>query len=172
MAVQSGVILEQIQKAAKENDLFFPLNFGAKGSCQIGDCISTNAGGIRVLRYGMTRQQILGLEVVLPNGQIITSLKQLLKDNSGYDLKQLFIGAEGTLGIVTKAVLKLQEIPVSRNSAFLAFNNFEKVIDFLKFIEKGLHGQLNAFEFMEKSAYRTLTSSETLWKSIKLFTAH
>jgi len=120
----------------------------------------------------MTRQQILGLEVVLPNGQIITSLKQLLKDNSGYDLKQLFIGAEGTLGIVTKAVLKLQEIPVSRNSAFLAFNNFEKVIDFLKFIEKGLHGQLNAFEFMEKSAYRTLTSSETLWKSIKLFTAH
>lgn len=164
LTVQSGAILEHIQIMAKENDLFFPLNFGAKGSCQIGGCISTNAGGIRVLKYGMTRQQVLGLEVVLPNGQILSSLKQMVKDNSGYDLKQLFIGAEGTLGIVTKAVLKLQEIPTSRNSAFVAFDDFDRVIDFLKFAEQGLAGQLSAFEFLDKSSYETLTATETTWR--------
>lgn len=164
MTTQAGVILEQIQEIAKEHDLFFPLNFGAKGSCQIGGCISTNAGGIRVLKYGMTRQQVLGLEAVLPNGLIVSSLKKMVKDNSGYDLKQLFIGAEGTLGIVTKAVLKLQEIPVSRNSAFVAFNDFAKVVQFLKYIEKGLAGQLSAFEYLEQSAYQTLTAEETMWQ--------
>ncbi|WP_397363875.1 FAD-binding oxidoreductase [Olleya sp. R77988] len=164
MTVQSGIILEEIQNLAKENDLFFPLSFGAKGSCQIGGCISTNAGGIRVLKYGMTRQLVLGLEVVLPNGEVISSLKQMLKDNSGYDLKQLFIGAEGTLGIVTTAVLKLEEIPVSRNSVFLAFSQFEKIIRFLKLVKKGLGGQLSAFEFIERSAYETLTNNESMWK--------
>lgn len=164
MTVQAGMILEEIQNLAMENDLFFPLSFGAKGSCQIGGCISTNAGGIRVLKYGMTRQLILGLEVVLPDGQIISSEKQMLKDNSGYDLKQMFIGAEGTLGIVTKAVLKLEEMPSSRNSAFLAFSEFDKIISFLKVIKKGLGDQLSAFEFMEKRTYEALTNEESIWK--------
>ena len=117
MTVETGVILESIQNAASDKDLLFPLNFGAKGSAQIGGIISTNAGGLRVLRFGMTRHLVLGLEVVLADGTILSSLKKIIKDNAGYDLKQLFIGSEGTLGIVTKAVLRLHELPKSRVSA-------------------------------------------------------
>ena len=157
MTVQSGVILEEIQNEAKRNDLLFPLNFGAKGSSQIGGCISTNAGGLRVLRFGMTRALILGLEVVLMNGTVIESMKKIIKDNSGYDLKQLFIGSEGTLGIVTKAVLKLIEIPVSRNSAFIGLNDFDKILQFLRFVDKGLAGSLSGFEFIEQYCYQTMT---------------
>jgi len=165
MTVQSGVILQNIQEAAQSNDLFFPLNFGAKGSAQIGGCISTNAGGLRVLRYGMTRNLVLGLEVVLPDGTILSSIKKILKDNSAYDLKQLFIGSEGTLGIVTKAVLRLQELPKSRNSAFVAFNDFEKIINFLKFIDKGLSGALSGFELIWKSTFQKLTTPPSLLKA-------
>jgi len=138
ITVQAGVILENAQIKAKDNDLLLPLNFGAKGSAQIGGIISTNAGGLRVLRYGMTRNLVLGLEAVKMDGTIISSMKKITKDNSAYDIKQLFIGSEGTLGIITKAILKLTELPKSRNSAFLAFNSFEKVCDFLKYIDKGL----------------------------------
>ena len=106
ITVQAGVILEHVQQAADKEGLLFPLNFGAKGSAQMGGIIATNAGGLQVLRYGMTRQLVVGLEAVLPDGTVISSLKKLIKDNSGYDLKQLFIGSEGTLGIVTRAVLR------------------------------------------------------------------
>lgn len=157
MTVQGGVILEEIQNEAKRNDLLFPLNFGAKGSSQIGGCISTNAGGLRVLRFGMTRALVLGLEVVLMDGTIIQSMKKIIKDNSGYDVKQLFIGSEGTLGVVTKAVLKLIEIPVSRNSAFIGLNDFDKILQFLRFIDKGLAGSLSGFEFIEKYCYQSMT---------------
>ena len=98
---QSGVIIEDLINAASEKNLLLPLNFGAKGSAQIGGAISTNAGGLRVFKFGMIRHMILGLEVVLPDGTILSSMKKILKDNSGYDLKQLFIGSEGTLGVVT-----------------------------------------------------------------------
>lgn len=158
MTVQSGVILENIQLAAKENELLFPLNFGAKGSAQIGGCISTNAGGLRVLRFGMTRALILGLEVVLMDGTIINSLKKIVKDNSAYDLKQMFIGSEGTLGVVTKAVLKLIEAPKSRNSAFLAFDDYEKVVSFLKFIDKEMAGALSGFEVIWQKSYEVMTA--------------
>ena len=104
---ESGVILEDLINAAKEKDLLLPLNFGARGSAQIGGAISTNAGGLRVFKYGMTRNLVMGIEAVLPDGTIISSLKKLMKDNSGYDLKQFFIGSEGTLGVVTKVVLRL-----------------------------------------------------------------
>ena len=104
ITVEAGAILENVQKVVEEEGLLFPLNYGAKGSAQIGGAISTNAGGLQVIRFGMTRQLIIGLEVVLANGEILSSLKKIIKDNSGYDLKQLFIGAEGTLGVVTKAV--------------------------------------------------------------------
>jgi len=164
MTVQAGVILENVQNAAKENELFFPLNFGAKGSAQMGGIISQNAGGLRVLRYGMTRNLILGLEVVLMDGTILNSMKKIIKDNSAYDLKQLFIGSEGTLGIVTKAVLKLQEEPKSRNSAFLAFNEFDKVVNFLKFIDQGLAGSLSGFELIYDITYQTLTSDPSPYK--------
>jgi FAD/FMN-containing dehydrogenase len=103
MTVEAGVVLKEIQDAADRHNRFFPLSLGAEGSCQIGGNISTNAGGVQVLRYGNTRAQILGLEVVLPDGQVWNGLRGLRKDNTGYDLKQLFIAGEGTLGLVTKA---------------------------------------------------------------------
>ena len=158
ITVQAGVILEVVQNAAKENDLLFPLNFGAKGTAQIGGVISTNAGGLRVFRFGMTRTMVLGLEAVLPDGSIISSLKKIIKDNSGYDLKQLFIGSEGTLGIVTRAVLKLVEAPKSRSSAFVAFDKYEKVITFLKYMDRGLAGTLSGFELIWGNAYQFMTS--------------
>jgi len=164
MTVESGVILESIQLSAKERDMLFPLNFGAKGSAQIGGCISTNAGGLRVLRFGMTRNLILGLEVVLADGTVLTSLKKILKDNSGYDLKQLFIGSEGTLGIVTKAVLRLQELPKSRNSAFIGINKFENIIALLKLSDKILSGSLSGFELIWKDTYQCLTTPPSLLK--------
>lgn len=157
MTVQSGVILQNIQEAAKEKELLFPLNFGAKGSAQIGGCISTNAGGLRVLRFGMTRALVLGVEAVLMDGRIINSMKKIIKDNSAYDLKQIFVGSEGTLGIVTKAVLKLVEAPKSRNSAFLAFDDYQKLVAFMKFIDRGLAGALSGFEVIWRASYEVMT---------------
>jgi len=164
ITVEAGVILEDIHNATKEKGLLFPLNFGAKGSAQIGGVISTNAGGLRVLRYGMTRQLILGLEVVLADGTILSNLKKILKDNSGYDLKQLFIGAEGTLGVITKAVLRLQEMPTSRCSALVGFNDYSNVIKFLKFADKELAGTLSGYELIWKDTYEILTTEPSLLK--------
>ncbi len=158
MTVQAGVVLENAQLAAKEKNLLFPLNFGAKGSAQVGGIISTNAGGLKVFRYGMTRNLVLGLEAVLADGTIISSLKKIIKDNSGYDLKQLFIGSEGTLGIVTKAVLKLVEAPKSRTSAFVAFDEYDRVVDFLKYMDAGLAGTLSSFELIWQETYKAMTS--------------
>ena len=118
--VESGVVLQQLHRAAEERELMFPLDLAAKGSCQIGGNLSTNAGGINVLRYGNARELVLGLEVVLPDGRIWNGLSKLRKDNTGYDLKQLFIGAEGTLGIITAAVLKLFPTPGRRHTALVA----------------------------------------------------
>jgi len=158
MTVQAGVILEAAQMAASGRNLLFPLNFGAKGSAQIGGIISTNAGGLKVFRYGMTRNLVLGLEAVLADGTIISSLKKIIKDNSGYDLKQLFVGSEGTLGIVTKAVLKLVEAPKSRISAFVAFDEYDRVVDFLKYMDAGLAGTLSSFELIWQETYKAMTS--------------
>ncbi len=158
MTVQAGAILERVQLAAKEKNLLFPLNFGAKGSAQIGGAISTNAGGLRVVKFGMTRNLVLGLETVLADGTIISSLKKIIKDNSAYDLKQLFIGSEGTLGIITKAVLKLVEAPKSRVSAFIGLNHYDKVVELLKFMDSALAGTLSGFELMWQPTYMGLTS--------------
>ena len=117
MVVEAGCILQDIHTAAEENGLYFPLNLAAKGSCSIGGNLSTNAGGINVLRYGTTRDLCLGLEVVLLGGKVMNLLTPLRKDNTGYDLKQLFIGAEGTLGIITAASLKLS--PSQRRARLL-----------------------------------------------------
>lgn len=120
MTVEAGCILQNIQAAADEADRLFPLSLGAEGTCQIGGNLSTNAGGINVLRYGNARDLVLGLEVVLPDGQIWNGLRALRKDNTGYDLKHLFVGGEGTLGIITAAVLKLFAKPRDRVTAFAA----------------------------------------------------
>jgi len=159
MTVQAGVILEHIHDAASAQDLLFPLNFGAKGSAQIGGVIATNAGGLRVLKYGMTRQLVLGLEAVLMDGTIISSMKKIIKDNSAYDLKQLFIGSEGTLGVITRAVLKLEEAPSSRNAAYAGFNDYDKVVSFLKYMDSKLAGKLSGFELLWKNSYMQMTST-------------
>lgn len=157
LTVQAGVILENAIDAVAEKNLFLPLSFGAKGSAQVGGVVSTNAGGLRVFRYGMTRQMVLGLEAVLADGTIISSLKKIIKDNSGYDLKQLFIGGEGTLGIITKVVFRLQEKPQSRSSAIVGIHHYEQVIQMLKFMEKGLAGTLTGFELMWQRTYQAMT---------------
>ena len=158
---ESGVILEDLINACKEKDLLLPLNFGARGSAQIGGAVSTNAGGLRVFKYGMTRNLVLGTEAVLPNGTVINSLKKLIKDNSGYDLKQIFIGSEGTLGIVTKVVLRLYELPTSRLTAMSAINSYDNVIKLLKHLEKNLSGNLSGFELLWNSTYKTMVSEKT-----------
>ncbi len=158
ITVQAGVILENIHNAAAEKKLLFPLNFGAKGSAQIGGIISTNAGGLRVLKYGMTRQLILGLEAVTSDGTIISSMKKIIKDNSAYDIKQLFIGSEGTLGVITKAILKLEEAPQSRNAAYIAFNQYDHVVKFLKYMDSSLAGKMSGFELIWKNSYQQMTS--------------
>ena len=158
MTVQAGTILENIHLAAQESSLLFPLSYGAKGSAQIGGAISTNAGGLRVLKYGMTRSLVLGLEIVLANGTILSSLKKIIKDNSGYDLKQLFIGSEGTLGIVTRAILKLEEAPISRVSALVGMDNYTQVIQLLKYLDAGMAGTLSGFELIFQETYAGMTN--------------
>src|SRR5690606_32303236 len=119
MTVEAGTVLEKIHEAAAAADRIFPLTLGSQGSCQIGGNLSTNAGGTAVLAYGNTRDRVLGLEVVLPTGGGWDGLRALRKDNTGYDLKQIFIGAEGTLGIITAAVLKLFPKPKAQEVAFV-----------------------------------------------------
>lgn len=131
MTVEAGCVLADIQAEAERVDRLFPLSLGAEGSCQIGGNISTNAGGVAVLRYGNMRDLVLGLEVVLADGRIWDGLRALRKDNTGYDLKQLFVGAEGTLGIVTAAVLKLFPLPKDVQTAFVALRDLDAAIELL-----------------------------------------
>ncbi len=153
MVVQAGVPLQRIQQEAQRNDLSFPLDLGARGSCVIGGNIATNAGGNRVLRFGMARELVLGLEVVLADGTIISSLNKMLKNNAAYDLKHLFIGSEGTLGVITRAVLRLFPAPRSSAAAICAVRDYEGVLRFLALARSRLGGNLSAFEVMWKDFY-------------------
>ncbi len=158
MVVQSGAVLQQIQEQAEEHGLLFPLDLGGRGSCTIGGNISTNAGGNRVIRYGMTRDMILGLEAVLADGTVISSMNRMIKNNAGYDLKHLFIGTEGTLGIVTRAVLRLREQPRHLATLFVAVDEFSKLPAFLKHMDAALGGTLSAFEVMWNEFYTLVTT--------------
>ncbi len=149
ITVEAGCILADVRAAADEAGLLFPLSFGAVGSCLIGGVVSTNAGGINVLRYGNTRNLVLGLEVVLPDGQVWDGLRSLRKDNAGYDLKQLFIGSEGTLGFVTKAVLRLVPKPRSSVSALVAVDNPATAVRLLRRARSDFSETLTAFELIE-----------------------
>lgn len=162
MTVESGVRLQDVQEAAAAEDLFFALDLGARGSATIGGNIATNAGGNQVIRYGMAREQVLGLEVVLADGTILSSLNHLLKNNAGYDLKQLFIGSEGTLGIITKAVLRLRPAMPARNTALVATDQFDKLPRLLSHIESALGGKLSAFEAIWDSYYQLATQGPHL----------
>jgi FAD/FMN-containing dehydrogenase len=131
MTVEAGVVLKTIQETAAEHDRLFPLSLGAEGSCTIGGNLSTNAGGVQVLHYGNTRNLVLGLEVVLPNGEIWNGLRALKKDNTGYDLRDLYLGAEGTLGIITRAVLKLWPRPKDHATSWSAVPSPQAAVDLL-----------------------------------------
>jgi FAD/FMN-containing dehydrogenase len=148
ITAEAGCILSAVQAAAAEANRFFPLSLAAEGSCQLGGNISTNAGGINVLRFGTTRDLVLGLEVVLPSGQIFDGLRALRKDNTGYDLKQLFIGAEGTLGFITAATCKLFPAPNSIATALVAVATPEDAITLYTKLRSQLGDELIAFELM------------------------
>ncbi|HET6566087.1 MAG TPA: FAD-binding oxidoreductase [Xanthomonadales bacterium] len=156
--VQAGAVLQVVQETVAEHDLYFPLDLGARGSCTIGGNVATNAGGINVIRYGMMRELVLGLEAVLADGTVISSMNRMLKNNAGYDLKQLFIGSEGTLGIVTRVVLKLKEAPASHNTAMVALESFDAVAQLLKFMERKLAGHLSAYEVMWREYFQAVTA--------------
>ncbi len=159
MTVQAGTVLQSIQEKADAANLQFGLDLGARGSCTIGGNISTNAGGLSVLRYGMTREQILGLEVVLSDGTVLSSMNQMMKNNAGYDLKQMFIGSEGTLGVVTRAVLRLRPSTPYIETALLAFASFDQVTDLLGQLSRSLNGNLDAFEVIWQPFYQLNTNA-------------
>jgi len=152
--VQAGVPLELVQQAAEDAGLLFPLDIGSRGSCQIGGNAATNAGGVRVLRYGMTRDLVLGIEAVLADGTVVSSLNKMLKNNTGYDLKQLFIGSEGTLGIITRLDLRLFPKPRSQSTALCAVRDYAGVLALLRAAKAGLLSSLSSFEVMWPTFYR------------------
>ncbi|TNE39018.1 MAG: FAD-binding oxidoreductase [Alphaproteobacteria bacterium] len=150
LTVEGGAVLADIQKAAAEHDRLFPLSLASEGSARIGGLLSTNAGGTNVLRYGNAREQVLGLEVVLPDGTVWDGLRGLRKDNTGYDLKDLFIGAEGTLGIITGAVLKLQSMPRDYVAAFVGLRSPSAAIDLLARARSSFDQALSCFELIPR----------------------
>lgn len=151
--VEAGSILQTIQEACAERDLLFPLSLGSEGSCQIGGNLATNAGGLNVIRYGNARDLCLGLEVVLPDGSIWNGLSKLRKDNTGYDLRDLFIGAEGTLGIITKATIKLFAQPQHIATAWIAVPSPECAIDLLALARRHSGDAISAFELLSDFAH-------------------
>jgi FAD/FMN-containing dehydrogenase len=160
MTVQAGVTLQGAQEAAEAAGLQLALDLGARGSCTIGGNLATNAGGNRVIRYGMARDQVLGLEAVLADGTVLSSMNHMIKNNAALDLKQLFIGSEGILGVITRAVLRLRERPASRCTALVAANDLQAVIGLLKHCDARLGGTLSAFEVMWQDFYRLVTGPE------------
>ena len=152
ITVEAGCILADIQNTAKNSGYLFPLSLGAEGTCQIGGNISTNAGGVQVIRYGNTRDLILGLEAVLPDGRIWNGLRTLRKDNTGYDIKHLFIGAEGTLGVITAAVLKLFPSPGEIGTALVPMNSAYKALELLQIVESKAGDTLSGFELLNRNS--------------------
>ncbi|TWI55603.1 FAD/FMN-containing dehydrogenase [Pseudomonas duriflava] len=153
MTVLAGTRLETIQQAAAEAGFLFPLNLGARGSCQIGGNIATNAGGNSVIRYGMTRDLVLGLEVVLADGRVLNLMNKMMKNNTGYDLKQCFIGSEGTLGVITRAVLKLHPLPGDVTTVLCAPADYSSAVRLLRTLQRKV-GTPQAYEVMWPAFYR------------------
>ncbi len=160
LTAEAGCVLAAIQQAAADAERLFPLSLGAEGSCQIGGNLSTNAGGVNVLRYGNTRDLVLGMEVVLPDGRIWNGLRGLRKDNTGYDLKHLFIGAEGTLGIITAATLKLFPRPAANATAWMAVRDPEAALRLLALMRRHCNDRISAFELISRH------SLELVWRHV------
>ena len=164
MTVQAGAVLQRVQETAEESGFLYPLDLGGRGTATIGGNISTNAGGNRVIRYGMTRDQILALEMVLADGTIIPMQGPAIKNNTGYDLKHLAIGGEGTLGVVTRAILRMRTFPVSQACAWVAVNDFDSLTKLLSFIDRESSGTLSSFEVMWSDYYEAMTGDSTPYK--------
>jgi FAD/FMN-containing dehydrogenase len=156
MTVQAGVTLQDVQERALAHQLEFPLDLASRGSCTIGGCLSTNAGGNRVLRHGPARDLVLGVEAVLADGTVISGLRKLVKDNAGYDLKDLFIGSEGTLGVITRAVLRLRPPEASRQVGFFGLDSVGAAVALLNRLQASLPGAIAVFEGIWDSAYELL----------------
>ncbi|SNY94397.1 FAD/FMN-containing dehydrogenase [Cohaesibacter sp. ES.047] len=159
--IEAGVPLQALQQAAEKSGLLCPVDFGARGSCTIGGTVATNAGGTRVLRYGMTRQSVLGLEVVLADGSILDDLSPMLKNNAGFDLKQLFIGSEGSLGVVTRVVLALQPKPGWSELAMVATRDFDSAMQAFVRARRKLGPRLSTFEVMWPDYWSMVTQNVT-----------
>lgn len=153
ITAQAGVTLQAAQDAAAAADLFFPVDIGSRASCQLGGIASSNAGGSKVIRYGMTRDTVLGLEAVLADGTVISSMNRYIKNNSGFDLKQIFIGSEGVLGVITRLVFRLRATARSHNVALLACKSFDDVVAILDMAHRTLPNTISAFEVMWNSFY-------------------
>ncbi len=160
MTVEAGCILQLAQEAAEEQQLLLPLDLGARGSATIGGVIGTNAGGNRVLRWGMMRDMVIGLEAVLADGSVVSSLTKMLKDNAGYHWKHLLVGSEGTLGIVTKAVLRLRPLPSTTQTALLAMDRFEDCLNVLRQLGVTLSGRLSSYELMWEEFYERMSGAQ------------
>jgi len=158
MEVEAGCILRKIQEAASDADRLFALSLGAEGSCQIGGNLSTNAGGVNVVRYGTARAQALGIEAVLADGTVVSSLRSLRKDTAGYDLKQLFIGSEGTLGIITAATLKLFPTPGAISTALVAIESSGDAVRLLAYLRSELADSIEAFELVSDFVFGLVTN--------------
>ncbi|NBO88282.1 MAG: FAD-binding oxidoreductase [Betaproteobacteria bacterium] len=152
MTVEAGCLLHTLQETAESVNRLYPLSVGSEGSCQIGGNIATNAGGVQVLRYGNTRDLVLGLEVVLPSGEVLDMLRGLRKDNTGYDLRDLFVGSEGTLGVITAATMKLFPLPAASLTAWAAVPSMEQAVELLGLAHRYLGAGLTGFEVMNQFA--------------------
>jgi FAD/FMN-containing dehydrogenase len=160
LTAEAGCVLAQVQQAADAAGRLFALSLAAEGSCQIGGNLSTNAGGVNVLRYGNAREQVLGLEVVLPDGRVWDGLRALRKDNSGYDLKQLFLGAEGTLGVITAAVLKLHPKPAAQATAWIGLASPAHAVQLLAHLRAQLDERISAFELVSRRCLEAVLAHE------------
>lgn len=158
LTVLAGTPLQEAQEAAAEKGFLLAIDLGARGSCHVAGNVATNAGGNRVIRYGMARQQVLGMESVLADGTVISSLNKMLKNNAGYDLKHLFIGSEGTLGVITRVVLKLEPLPTCVQTALCAVASYEDVVKLLRHAQRCLSGRLSAYEVMWADFYDFVTT--------------
>ena len=159
ITVEAGCVLQSVQASARQAGRLFPLSLGAQGSCTIGGNLATNAGGTQVLRYGNARELALGLEVVTPQGEIWNGLRGLRKDNTGYDLRDLYIGSEGTLGIITAAVLKVFPLPVAQRTALIAVASLEQALQLLQRARAGFGAGLTAFEVMSAACLRDVVQA-------------
>lgn len=159
MVVEAGCILQHVQDAARAAGRLFPLSLGAEGSCFIGGNLATNAGGTQVLSYGNARELVLGLEVVLPSGEIWDGLRQLRKDNTGFSLRDLFVGSEGILGVITAAVLRLHPLPRTQHTALLALRDFESSAELFQRARARFHSTLTGFEVMSDACLALVTEA-------------